>query len=214
MQDGDRSRISEIGLASERLLDRFGVRLVLSAAIIASLLPLPMIERLSPVFLLMFVFEFALRVLAVVATARRTRPVADADLEQPLVNGAPRSRRAAITLLVLDALALASFVPLPVAQETRWLRVFRLTRMLALFGYWAPLWRDLWVVLARRERMRQLVLMGAVVGGISFAGAVVLHHAAEVPFDADENGTIAGSSCSCGGRSARCRTPATCSSRR
>jgi hypothetical protein len=58
-----------------------------------------------------------------------------------------------------------------------------------LFGYWAPLVRDLGSVLIRRERARQLVLMGVVVGGFSFAGTVVLDHLAVaenvVDFDGD-----------------------------
>lgn len=189
MQDGERSRIADLGGWSERVLARFDVRLLLSAAIIASLLPVPFVEGLSPVFLLVFLVEFGLRVLAFVTVRRREDAVLD-DLDGSVTPVAARNRRAAIALLVLDGIALASFVPIPVAHDARWLRVLRLTRMLALFGYWGSVWRDIWVVLARRERFRQLVLMAVVVGGLSFAGAVVLHHAAEVPFDADEDGAV------------------------
>ncbi len=181
--------MADLGGWSERVLGRFDVRVLLSVAIIASLLPVPFVEGLSPVFLLLFLVEFGLRVLAFRSARRREDAVLD-DLDGRVAPAATRNRRAALALLVLDGIALASFVPLPVAHDARWLRVLRLTRMLALFGYWAPVWRDIWVVLARRERLRQLVLMAVVVGGVSFAGAVVLHHAAEVPFDADEDGAI------------------------
>lgn len=182
------TRIEVLGRACDRVLERFGVRLVLSIAIFASLLPIDWLERRSGVFFAVFAVEFALRALAVSAVLRPPRPE---ELEaRPSERAIGRSRTGALALLGLDALALISFVPVPTAGFGQWLRVFRLTRLLALVGYWAPLVRDLWEVLARRERIRQLWLMAVVVAGLSFAGAVVLHQGAADAFDANEDGVL------------------------
>lgn len=165
----------------DRFLDRTTVRVVLSASIITSLLPFPWVQRIDPLFFTVFASELVLRVL--VLWGRSRDPDADAGtiVERPAPLGRlGRSRSGSWALLVFDVLALVSFVPLPTdAAGARWLRLFRLTRMLLLVGYWAPLVIDLWSILSRRERTRQIVLMGFVVGGLSFAGAVVMFHLAD-----------------------------------
>lgn len=175
---------------AEHLLDRFVVRMALSVAIIVSLVPMEWVGHFDMVFLAIFGTEFALRSFALVAGPRRdAKPVGlgGATHEQPV--SASSGRMGAIVLLVVDFVALLSFVPFSVdAEGARWLRLFRLTRMFLLVGYWAPLVRDLWSILARRERARQIILMGFVVGGLSFAGAVVLYQLGGQPVDVNGDG--------------------------
>lgn len=189
----DAGSLARFALDVERVLDGFAMRLALSVAIIVSLLPLEWAAQLDPLFLLLFGSEFLVR-LFVVLTAP-PRGAADTDLTGERISsgiGESRSSRAgAVTLLVIDFIALLSFFPFTRnPQAARWLRLFRLTRMLLLVGYWAPLVRDLWSIMARRERARQIVLMAVTVGGLSFAGAVVLHHLGESSIDANGDGAI------------------------
>jgi hypothetical protein len=165
----------------DRFLDRTTVRLVLSVAIITSLLPFEWVERMDPLFFTLFLTELVLRVLVLWGHSRDPDADAGSIVERPAPRRYPgRGRRGSIALLVFDLVALISFVPVPPqGAGARWLRLFRMTRMLLLVGYWAPLVRDLWSVLSRRERSRQIVLMGFVVGGMSFAGAVVMFHLAD-----------------------------------
>lgn len=165
----------------DRFLDRTAVRTLLSVAIIVSLLPFDWVQRADPLFFTLFLVEFVLRVLLLWGRARDADAETGSIVERPAPRRfSGRGRGGAIVLLVFDLVALVSFVPLPAHPESaRWLRLFRLTRMLLLVGYWAPLVRDLWSILSRHERARQIVLMGFVVGGLSFAGAVVMFHLAE-----------------------------------
>lgn len=165
----------------ERFLERTSVRLVLSVAIIASLLPFSWVQGVDALFLALFASEFVLRL--IVVWGRQAEPDLEGGsiVERPAApNPRRRSRAGSIALLVFDLVALASFIPLPVGPAgARWLRLFRLTRMLLLVSYWAPLVFDLWSILSRRERSRQIIVMGLVVGGLSFAGAVVMFHVSE-----------------------------------
>lgn len=176
-------------------LEQFGVRLVLSIAIIASLIPSRQADEYDLWFLALFATEVGLRVFTVIVDPHRTEPAdrlgaaSEEGVDAPY-HGA-RRRWAAIALLAIDTIALMSFLPLPVGTAgARWLRVFRLTRMLLLFGYWAPLVRDLVGILSRRERARQLVLMGFVVGVLSFAGAVLLYYLSDSPVDVNGDGAV------------------------
>lgn len=173
-----------------RLLASLWIRLLLSAGIIVSLLPFSWVQQLDPLFFMVFGVEFCMRVLLV----GRGYWDEDADrspqIDERRWRWPPPGR---LIALVFDCLALLSFVPLPVGTEnTRWLRMFRLSRMLLLVSYWAPLVRDLWSVLSRRERARQIVLMGVVVAGLSFAGTVVFENAAltGAPIDFTGDGQI------------------------
>ncbi len=190
-----RNEVRALAAGVEVFLEQFWVRLVLSIAIIASLVPADWVTSLDGLFLLIFATEVGLRAFTVIVDPHR-RPPADrlgaAGEEGPdAAYFGVRRRWAAIALLAIDAIALLSFLPLPVGTGgARWLRVFRLTRMLLLIGYWAPLVRDLLGILARRERARQLVLMGFVVGVLSFAGAVLLYYLSDAPVDVNGDGEV------------------------
>ena len=182
-----------------RLLGRVESRLILSAAIIVSLLPFGWVARLDGAFFLLFAFEFMLRTALIFRSEARYShgsPHGPSPTIHELTH--PRGWQwpstGTLVLLVLDLLALLSFVPSLLgldAEETHWLRLFRLTRMLLLLSYWAPLLRDLWSVMRRQERAQQVVLMGLVVMAMSFAGAVVLgqlHQGdAIVDYDGDQH---------------------------
>ena len=189
---GERRWLTERARRFERFLEQFWVRLALSLAIIFSLVPAAFVDSLDVLFLALFGGEFVLRVWAVAFARPR-------DVEGALglhhVSDVPSVRRRrhlwAWLLLLVDLIALASFLPaLFDAEGARWLRLFRLTRMLLLIGYWAPLARELWGILLRRERARQIMFMGIVVGVLSFAGAVLLSHMGSTDVDTDENGIV------------------------
>ncbi|WP_146158183.1 ion transporter [Enhygromyxa salina] len=183
-----------------RLLGRVESRLVLSAAIIVSLLPFEWVPRLDAVFLLLFLVEFVLRSLLVFRGEARhshgsRRGVTPTEAELQEDRGWEWPSTGALVLTFFDLLALLSFVPSLVGLEpdagTRWLRLFRLSRMLLLLSYWAPLVRDVWSVLLRHERAKQVTLMGIIVLALSFAGAVVMDqmsvgHEELIDFDGDE----------------------------
>lgn len=155
---------------------------MLSAAIIISLLPFGWVPRLDAAFLLLFLIEFLLRALlifrgeALYAHGNATG-VTPTEAELAEQRGWQWPSTGTVLLLVLDLLALLSFVPAIIgieSAETRWLRLFRLSRMVLLLSYWAPLVRDVWSVMARQERAKQVVLLGFIVLALSFAGAVVI----------------------------------------
>jgi hypothetical protein len=168
----------------QRFLHRFWVRVGLSIAILASLVPYGDTATSDACFLAIFGLEFVGRVF-VFATGAFTRPLAGFAPRQA------RSRLGALTFLTIDFVALLSFFPWAVGPaQSRWLRLLRLTRMLLLVGYWAPLMRDLWDVMARRERVRQLALMGLIVSLLSFAGAAILEHVAAGGVDFNGDGIV------------------------
>ena len=122
----------------ERFLEQFWVRVVLSFAIILSLVPAHWVSVLDPIFLVIFGAEFVARLWSVMFA-----PQAADDDRLGASTGesiAPaRSRVGQLLLLFIDFVALTSFLPIRVdAAGARFLRVFRLTRMILLIGYWAP----------------------------------------------------------------------------
>jgi hypothetical protein len=166
----------------ERLLEAPSSRLVLSFLIVLSLLPhgalgtvlpAPLVPHVDTVFLALFTPEFVLRVLAYLRH-RRERT----------------ARRAEVVLLFFDFLALLSFLPLHgYFAEASTFRLFRLSRMLLLVGYWSDMLSDLWAILSGRERRHQLVfvlLLGVV---LSFAGAALVAELAP-GFDYDDDGDV------------------------
>ena len=171
-------------LALRRSLSRFEVRLFLSVCIVVSLLPLQEVHELDGLFLLVFGVEFLLRAAVVFHGAGE-----DAD-----ERGWRWPTRGALLLLSFDALALVSFLPL-VAHDTPWMRLLRVIRLVALLSYWAPVMQDLRAVLLRRERSRQVLVMGAMVGLLSFIGALALEQleGGAGVVDYDEDGMITGS---------------------
>lgn len=165
-----------------RILNSAGVRLLLSAAIIFSLIPEPWVKRYEPLLLLLFALEFTTRLLLVL------RRESDDD---PRQRGWRWPRPGALALLALDFVALVSFLPID-PRASPWMRSLRLLRFVVLLGYWAPLMRDLRTVMLRRERARQVVVMAMIVGLLSFAGALVLQQS-EVDdrgVDYDEDGRV------------------------
>jgi hypothetical protein len=181
------------------VLGSVGARVVLSIAIIISLLPFEWASRLDPVFLVLFGVEFGLRAtllfrgeaVRVEVVRPRVEPLYEPD------RGWRWPKLSQLILLVFDLFALLSFLPISTesATTTRWLRMFRLSRMLLLFSYWAPLVRDAWAVLLRGERAKQVVLMGFIVLVLSFSGAVVIEHVGSSetgPIDFDGDGEIDG----------------------
>lgn len=176
---------SGLSLGLRRVLARFEVRLFLSACIVTSLLPMPGLRDLDPLFLVVFGVEFVLRALLVF------RGASDDPHERAAPSRWRWPTRGALMLLLFDLLALVSFLPL-VAQDTPWMRMLRLIRLMALLSYWAPVMQDLRSVLLRRERSRQVLVMGAMVGLLSFTGALVLEQL-EVgvgTVDYDEDGEV------------------------
>ena len=169
---------SGLVLALRRFLGRFEVRLFLSACIVVSLLPLPEVRRLDVVFLAVFGAEFLLRAGLVLRGEGE-----EAGWRWPT--------RGTLLLLLFDLLALVSFLPL-VAHDTPWMRLLRVIRLVALLSYWAPVMHDLRSVLLRRERSRQVLVMGAMVGLLSFTGALVLEQieAGSVVVDYNEDGEV------------------------
>jgi len=165
----------------ERFLERTVVRLLLSIAIIVSLLPFDWVEGTEPVFFAVFGTEFVARLFVVFGRPVHPDDDAGSIVERPAAPvSTGRTRGGAIFLLVVDLIALVSFIPPTVGQAgARWLRLFRLTRMILLVSYWAPLVMDLWSILSRRERSRQIIVMGFVVLGLSFTGAVIMFHLAK-----------------------------------
>ena len=167
----------------EFVLNHLVTRVLLSLLIIFSLVPHDWMHANDEVFLLAFIPEFLARVV-LAHRAERANGVAD-----PTATGWTLPNRTDGFLLFVDLIALLSFLPWA-ARTTRWLRLFRLSRSIMLLRYWAPLVSDLWSVLQRRERARQLTLMFAAVGIMAFAGTVLLNHATDSvgdDFDGDGN---------------------------
>jgi hypothetical protein len=193
--DTSRRAGSPVFVTVARLLGRVESRLVLSVAIIVSLLPFGWVTRLDGAFFLLFSLEFVLRALLIfrgeALFAHDNSQRVSSNIDSSQLRGWQWPGTGTLVLLMLDLLALLSFVPSLLgldAAETHWLRVLRLSRMLLLLSYWAPLVRDVWSVMRRQERAQQVVLMGFIVLALSFAGAVILeqlHIEGDVPVDYD-----------------------------
>ncbi|MCC6747405.1 MAG: hypothetical protein IT371_07085 [Deltaproteobacteria bacterium] len=144
----------------------------LSAVIMLSLLPFTWVDRAAPVFFGIFAIELTLRVL-----------VLRQELRRRSVN------RAEVAVLAFDALATLSFLPLEsMVGGIRYLRIFRLTRMLLLLSYWSAIVRDIWVIVMKRERRYQLVFVACLVVMLSFASAILVAHFNTLGVDFNEDG--------------------------
>ncbi|MBN1770683.1 MAG: hypothetical protein JXB32_05440 [Deltaproteobacteria bacterium] len=159
----------------ERLLESTGVKALVVLLIALSLLPALDRPWLHGVlFLPVFGVEFLLRLRLFVARRRSIRrrsargePVHDRERRpwEPL-------------LLAFDLLAVVSFVPLwHLCESGRLLRLARLARLAIVVRYAADLLHDLWVVVTRRERLGQLVLLLLTVATLSFVSAALLLYA-------------------------------------
>ncbi len=164
--------------SAENLLDAHWTRLALSLLIIVSVLPdraklalFPegIVSMLDGCFLTIFSLELLLR-LSLYSRRWRER----------------RARMSELLLLLLDLLAVVSFLPLDGMIDKPALRLMRLARLLLLIGYWGRMARDLVAILAGPERRYQvigLLFLGLV---LSFGGAVVVTQVApDFDFDGD-----------------------------
>jgi hypothetical protein len=170
-----------------RLLENLTTRIVLSVAIVISLVPHDWLFFSDAWFLALFGPEFVFRVLL---AFREEGVEVPGQLRRR--TGWRRAKPSELLLLLFDFLALASFLPISaVVQSGRWLRLFRLSRTLLLLRYWAPVVRDLWTVVSGRERRRQLALVFGTLIATTFAGAVGLDHlTTEVGDDFDGDGHV------------------------
>ena len=168
----------------EFILNHLVTRVVLSLLIILSLVPHDWMHANDEVFLFAFLPEFVVRGILAFRAERVDRR------DDPTAMGWALPPRSDAFLLLVDLVALLSFLPWA-SRTTRWLRLFRLSRTVMLLRYWAPLVSDLWNVLQRRERARQLALMFAAVAIMAFAGTVLLNHASDaVGDDFDGDGDV------------------------
>ncbi len=168
----------------EFILNHLATRVVLSLLIILSLVPHDWMHANDEVFLIAFLPEFVARA---ILAFRAERSVGRDD---PAAIGWSIPSRSDALLLLVDLIALLSFLPL-VPRTTRWLRLFRLYRTVMLLRYWAPLLTDLWSVLQRGQRARQLLLLFGAVGIFSFGGTVMLNHVTDaIGDDYDNDGVI------------------------
>lgn len=163
----------------ERLRDVFeadATRLLLSALIILSVLPLPWVDRVSLGFFAIFAAELALRVVLLRHELRQRR-----------------LNRTEIVVLALDVVATLSFLPLEGlfgGLDVRYLRLIRLSRMLMLLSYWSPVGKEIWVILSKRERRYQLFFVAALVVLLTFTAGILLYNVDPTSVDFDEDGKL------------------------
>jgi hypothetical protein len=139
----------------ESIIETRSARIFLVVLVVLSVLPFPSIERLLwPVFLVVFGADLAIRI-ALIVQDKRHRRIFD------------------YALVVVDALALLSFLPL----ETMLGEIgtpLRLARLLLLVRFVRALAEDVYSVLTRREQVQQFVLVTLAVLGMAFTSGVAL----------------------------------------
>ncbi len=152
------------------LLEKRWLKSFLALMIIISLLPLASLEHtLRPLFIFIFAAEFLLRSVAL------ARPQHDV-------------RRFEWFFLLIDLLALASFLPLEGVLGTHSTEAFialRLMRLALLLRFARELASDVYSIMTRREQLQQFGLVTIGVFSLAFGTAVVLHH---LPIQYDYNG--------------------------
>ena len=153
-------------------------KLLLSTLIICSVLPFEWVQRNSMFFFGLFAIELALRLFVLRHELRHRR-----------IN------RAEIVVLGLDLIAVLSFLPLESLfrfdpHTTRFLRLFRLTRMLMLLSYWRGVVREVWRILIKRERRYQLIFVASVVVILTFTSAIFLTYFTNLGVDFNEDGKV------------------------
>ena len=162
-------------IALETLRDFFEhdlTRLLLSVLIILSLVPLGCVQDFSILFFGVFAVELALRLF-----------ILRHDLKHRSIN------RVELLFFFFDVLATLSFLPLEVFwDDIRYLRLFRLSRMLLLLGYWGPVMREVWFILMKRERRYQIFFVMVTALILSFISAILLHHFQTQGIDFNDDG--------------------------
>jgi len=145
-------------------LETPAAKIALSALILLSVLPFRFVEEVLAIPLLaIFGLEFGVRVLL----WRRARAEGRGGTG---IEGLG---------LVLDLVALCTFLPIParlLGVETHTLRLVRLFRMVLLFRYSASGARTLYTVLVRRERLRQFALVTTLFALLALLGGILVHH--------------------------------------
>lgn len=164
----------------QRVLENTASRIVLSAAIVLSLVPHTWMHANDAWFMVLFGPEVLARTL--LACRRESLPVAPGRRQETGWR-APSANE--VGLLLLDLVALVSFIPVVASTfvSSRWLRLFRLSRTVLLLRYWAPVVNDLWTVTRRPERRRQIVFIFGSLLVVCFAGAVLLDHITTIAGD-------------------------------
>jgi voltage-gated potassium channel Kch len=158
------------------LMERTLTRVILSALILISLLPLPFVHELRLIFFAIFASEVTLRAILLFA---------------PSAPGQRRRPRAVEALfLVLDVIATLSFLDWSGIWDARYLRLFRLSRLVLLAGYWRGFLSDLWAITSQRERRYQFGFVAGVVLITTVSAAVLLHVAVDTPHDFDGDGYL------------------------
>jgi hypothetical protein len=159
----------------EELLERSTVKFVLASLIVISVLPVEQARRLDLIIFPIFLIEFAARLTV-------------------LKSNGPLSRME-VAILVTDALALLSFLPLeqlwgdPV-MATRVLRMIRFARLIMIGRFLRTLAHDLRRILAQRQMRHQLGFLLATVVMLTFFGGTILA-TFEVPVeDFDDDGQL------------------------
>jgi len=149
-------------------------KLILSTLIILSVLPIGWVHTYGLVFFAIFAVELYGRFV-----------VLRSDLRHRELN------RVEIVFFIIDVVAVLSFLPMEwLWDDIRFLRLFRLSRMLLLLGYWGPIVREIWLLLRKRERRYQLFFAGASVLILSFLSAVLLFHFQSSAIDFNEDGNL------------------------
>ncbi len=133
-------------------------KVLLSLLILLSILPVPWAQSFSLLFFGVFALELALRIFVFIHDLKRRKV-----------------RRMEILFLFFDLLATLSFLPIEaVWDDVRFLRLFRLSRMLLLIGYWGPIVREIGFIMSKRERRYQLSFVAFSVVLLSFTVALLL----------------------------------------
>ena len=154
----------------EKFFDRTLTKFVLAFLIILSVLPLPEIRKFDLVFFGIFSVELLIRII--------------------LLSRARRRSAVDMLMIVVDAVAVLSFLPLPGRLvDGRFLRLLRLVRLSLLVRFVTSFAKDIWTIVARREIKYQLgFLLGSVVI-LTFLTGIVLH-AVEMPVDLNNDGAV------------------------
>ncbi len=173
-----RKRFRTLLDAGEKALASQSTRIVLSIFILVSVLPdaaqktlfhEALLQRLDPFFLSVFSLELGLRLALFVRSWRRRE-----------------ARRAESLMLVLDAVAVASFLPLQMSIGSPALRLLRLFRLLLLVGYWGRQARELLAIVTGPERRYQVVAVIFLAFMVSLIGALLVDQMAPAyDFNAD-----------------------------
>ncbi len=152
-------------------LDSYAARLILSAAIIGSLIVREPTPEFVWALILLFGIEFVLRSTLWAYDTRR--------------HGV---RLASVALLLVDGLAFVSLLPLDVVADN--LRYGRVIRLMLLLSYWRPLFRDFLQIATQRQRLSQLLLVSTLALLLTGIGASVLRFVDTSRVDLDADGVI------------------------